>query len=361
MVLVEDRPRLGDVDRLLVGQRPRKLDQPVEPGPHHPRLAGRLRHPLVAAQLLARLRLDLLGHAGLGDRLGELGHFLGLAVALAELALDRRHLLAQHRLALALVESGLGLPADLVADPQHLDALGEEPRHPVHARAEVDRLEDLLLLLRLDVEVGGRDVGERGGRGDRPHRLEQALRRLRQEPDRLDGQRLEVEEAALDLGEPALRLRDTEDPGDRERRPLEQVEDAEALHALADDVMAAVGRRHVAQDVGDGADAMEAVRAGVVRRRVALQDDPDRAFLADRLLHRGDRRRAADRDRDDHSREEHQVADRQQDQRILGERHCRLLALHRRPLRPALRPFVLQQVHGVPPRSSFSRVKTRPP
>ena len=128
------RARLGDLDRLLVGQLPGQLDQPVEIGPDHAGLGGGLGHALVAAQLLAGLGLDLLGHAGRGDRLRELGHLLGLAVALAELALDRGHLLAQHRLALALVEGGLGLPADLVGNSQHLDALGEQPRDPVHAR-----------------------------------------------------------------------------------------------------------------------------------------------------------------------------------------------------------------------------------
>ena len=127
------RPRLGDVDRLLLGQPPGQLDQPVEIGADHAGLGGGLRHALVAAQLLAGLALDLLGHAGLGDRLRELGDLLGLAVALAELALDRGHLLAQHRLALALVEGGLGLPADLVREAQHLDPLGQQPRDLVHA------------------------------------------------------------------------------------------------------------------------------------------------------------------------------------------------------------------------------------
>jgi hypothetical protein len=50
-----------------------------------------------------------------------------LAVALAKLALDRGHLLAQDRLALAFVEGGFGLLADLVAEPKHFDAFGQMP------------------------------------------------------------------------------------------------------------------------------------------------------------------------------------------------------------------------------------------
>ena len=38
-------------------------------------------------------------------------------------------------------------------------------RNLVHAQREIDRLQDLLLLLRLDVHVGGREIGERRGRG----------------------------------------------------------------------------------------------------------------------------------------------------------------------------------------------------
>ena len=191
MVLVEDAPRLGDVDRLLLGQRPRQFDQPVEIGAHHAVFAGGFRHALQPAQFLARLILDLLRHAGLGDGLFELGDLGGLALlAFAELALDRRHLLAQQHLALALVERGLGLPADLLRQPQHLDAVRQQARDLVHPRRDVDRLQNLLLLLRLHVHVGGRQIGERRRRLDRLDRGEQIGRRLRQQLDRLEGLRL---------------------------------------------------------------------------------------------------------------------------------------------------------------------------
>jgi len=73
----------------------------------------RIATSLSAAQFLARLLFDLLGHPGFGDRLGELGNLGALAiVALAELALDRRHLFAQEHLALALIERRLRLLTD---------------------------------------------------------------------------------------------------------------------------------------------------------------------------------------------------------------------------------------------------------
>ena len=127
------------------------------------------------------------GMLGLGDRLVELGDLGGLALlAFAELALDRRHLLAQQHLALALVERRLGLLADLLRQPQHLDAVGEQARDLVHARGDVDRLEDLLLLLRLHVHVGDGEIGERAGRLDRLDGGDELGGRLRQQLQRLD-------------------------------------------------------------------------------------------------------------------------------------------------------------------------------
>ena len=100
---------------------------------------------LQPAQFLARLLLDLLRHLRVGDGLVELGHFGRFALlTFAQLALDGSHLLAQQRLALALVERGLGLAADLLRQPQHLDAVRQQTQHLVHARRNIDRLQDLL-------------------------------------------------------------------------------------------------------------------------------------------------------------------------------------------------------------------------
>ncbi|MGY4416111.1 hypothetical protein ACVWW4_007847 [Bradyrhizobium sp. LB7.1] len=116
VISVEDAARFLDVDRLLRGQRPGQLDQPVQIGTDHAGFAGGLRHALVAPQLLLRMSIRLGRHVGLGDGSGQLGDLGRLAVAFAELALDGRHLLAQDRLALPFVEAGAGLLADLVAD-----------------------------------------------------------------------------------------------------------------------------------------------------------------------------------------------------------------------------------------------------
>ena len=265
VVLVEDAPRFGDVDRLLLGQRPRQLDQPVEIAAHHAVFAGRFRHALQPAQFLARLLLDLLRHFGVGDGLVELGHFGGLALlAFAELALDRRHLLAQQRLALTLVERGLGLPADLLRQPQHLDAVRQQPQHLVHARRDIDRLEDLLLLFRLHVHIGDRQIGERRRRLDRLDRGEQIGRRLRQQLDCFQRLRLQIDETRLDLGRAGIRLGNLQHARDQERPAAEILDDLESLLALADQVMRAVRRGDVAHDIGERAHAMHVDRRRIV-------------------------------------------------------------------------------------------------
>ena len=73
------RARFGDVDRLVLGQLPRQLDQPVEIGAR----PCRTRQPLPACAAVGAIPCGpaprLPRHAGIGDRLVELGHFGGLA------------------------------------------------------------------------------------------------------------------------------------------------------------------------------------------------------------------------------------------------------------------------------------------
>ena len=75
----------------------------------------------------------------------ELLDLLGLVVALAELLLDRLHLLAQEVLALVLADLRLHLRLDLRAELEDFELLDQDPVQVVHPRADVERLEHLLL------------------------------------------------------------------------------------------------------------------------------------------------------------------------------------------------------------------------
>ena len=124
MVLVEDPSGLGDVDGGRRGRLPRQLDRQVEPGADHAVLGGGLAHPAQARQFLLGRGFGFFRHCRLVDGGGKLVQLLAGALPFAQLLLDRRHLLAQQSLALALGKGGVGLAADLGRQPKDVQALG---------------------------------------------------------------------------------------------------------------------------------------------------------------------------------------------------------------------------------------------
>ena len=144
-------------------------------------------------------------------------------------------------------------------------------------------------------------------------------RHVGQQRDHLAGALLQLMHARGDLGREDFGLADLVDAGDQERIARQEIAHAEAPRAAGDQMMVAVGRGDVAQDLGDGADLMQMLRAGRVDRGVLLQQHADRPVGFGGLLRARDRLRAAERDRHDDAREEHGVARRHEDQRAFGE------------------------------------------
>ena len=157
---------------------------------------------------------------------------------------------------------------------QHLDAVREQLEHPVEPLVDVERLEDLLLLRRLDVEEGRRPMSasapgdsialdalaELGGR------LRQQLRSLR--PRFCFSSSVRASTSVSSTPRVGQEL----DARDEERQAAQVVEHAEAPLALADQVMRAVRRRDVTHDRGDRADPVQ-----VVGRRTRPCPDPSAA------------------------------------------------------------------------------------
>ncbi len=85
------------------------------------------RHALVAAKLFLGLRLNLGRHLRFCNCLRQFSNLGGLAVAFAKLPLNGCHLLPQHSLALPLIKDRLRLTPDLLAEPQHFNALRHQP------------------------------------------------------------------------------------------------------------------------------------------------------------------------------------------------------------------------------------------
>ena len=173
VVRVEDLTRVHGVELLLGALVPRHGDQPVEVGADHARLAGLLAHALEAAELLVGLLAHVVGHARLFDLGAVLLH--DVRGVLAQLALDRLHLLAQEVLALLLVGAGLHVVADAAADLQLGQAVALDADRERQALGDVDGLEDLDLLLEGHVGRVADRVGEGAGLGDRAQERADAL------------------------------------------------------------------------------------------------------------------------------------------------------------------------------------------
>ena len=75
---------------------------------------------------------------------------------------------------------------------------------------------------------------------------------------------LQIDEARLDLRRAHARLGNLHDARDQERPARQIFADLEALLALADQVIGAVGRGDVAHDIGDRAHAMHVDRGRIV-------------------------------------------------------------------------------------------------
>ena len=163
VVCVQDLLRVLDVEVVLGLHRPGQVDQPLEVAADDAVL-GRGRRKLLQAPELAlgRLRGVLRQLRGL-DPLAELVHLGGLVVGLAELVLDRLHLLAQEVLALALVDLGLDLGLDLGSEADHLELAREDLGEAAEPLRDVELLEQALLLLDRDPQRAGDQVAERRG------------------------------------------------------------------------------------------------------------------------------------------------------------------------------------------------------
>ena len=149
------------IEPLVGALAPRDGGQPVQIRTDHRGLAALLAGALEAAQLALGLLAHGLRHAGLLD----LGPVLvdDRALVLAELALDRVHLLAQEVLALLLLGAGLDVLADAAADLELGEPVALELEGERQALGDVEGLQQPGLLL--EGQVGGVAGGVGQGAG----------------------------------------------------------------------------------------------------------------------------------------------------------------------------------------------------
>jgi hypothetical protein len=323
---IEDALRLRQVDDLLGPLGPGQRHQPVQIRARDGVLGRRDRHLGQAIELAGRLLQHGLGHAGRLDLVAQLVDLLGLVVVLAQLLLDRLHLLAQEVFALVLADFRLHLRLDLGSQLEDLELLDQDPVEQVHAGADVQRVEDLLLhLSRQRRQARDDEVRQLARLGDvQRQRLQIVRQQRRQRHDLLEagldvalqGVDLEAVLGPVDLG----RFLDLgEQVGAQRGQPLQP----HPRQPLDDQPQAAVGQLEHLVDVGGRPDVVEVGFSRLLDGGVTLGEDRDEAAAGHRFVDQANRRLPRDGERHERVGEQHRVAQRQHGQGVGDERTFR--------------------------------------
>jgi len=296
----------------LAALLPRHAQQPVQVVAHNPGLGRHRRHLLELVELVAGLGLDRLRHAGGGDPAGDLVEVVRGVVQLAQLLLDRLHLLVEVVLALRLLHLRLDPAADALLHLLHVDLAVDQANQHLQPLGGVQGLQQLLLVAEADADMGGDGVGQARRVVDPGQGLQQLRRQLAVGLDVLleqphqrarDGVQL-ARLAAVGgfhhhpgAGQGAIHLADRVDVG--------------AGQALDQHLDGAVRQLQQLQHLRQRADRMQVGGTRVVGFRRLLRDQQDPLVALHREVERADRLVAADKQRDHHVREHHDVAQRQ--------------------------------------------------
>ena len=160
MVLVEDPLGLDDVEALLAPGRPRQLGDELEVVPEDLRLRRLAGEALELLPLPVDLLADLLREDERLELLLEPLEVILAALPLAQLLLDRFHLLAEEHLPLPVAQLFLDLRLDLLLRVEDVDLPLDVDERPPHAILDRERLEEELPLGRRNVDVTRHEVGE---------------------------------------------------------------------------------------------------------------------------------------------------------------------------------------------------------
>ncbi len=305
VILVEHAARFDRIEPVLAGLLPWDVEQPVEVRADHLVFGRRRSHPLQAIDFAKRDGLDSLRQMGFGDSRAQL---LGLAVAFAKLALNGLHLLPQQVLALRVAHLLFGARFDLAFELEHLDLPRKRVRDGIELDEEAVLLEQLLFVVRLHVE-------------EAREQIRQAQRIVEARYERLDvrgeprcqresavDELLQTADVRVDLDRTFGRLRHRRDVRLHEPAFGLQLFGLHTRDALHQNAHAILCRRHLPHD-GDGSDAVQIVRSGVVRLG-SLQQQQHHAVARQRAVDGLDRHRTAHAERRDRQRQHDGAANR---------------------------------------------------
>ena len=294
--------RLAEVAAGTGALLPRHVDEPVDVVAHDGGFGRHRRHHLELVQLRRGLGARLLRHAHGFDPLGEVLDLVRRLVHVAELLLNRLHLLVEVVLALALLHLPLHAAANTLLDLQEIDLLLDARHQMLQSFARVVNFENRLFLVDLHREVSGDRIGEPCRVLDVRQRSQDFRRGLLVELDVL----LEVGKKGagqgLDLA-PVIGSRSQHrDARAEEGLPVLELVDARPLPSFDQNLHRAVGELQELQDGGDRPDSIDLLDRRIVLARVHLRDEQYPLVLLHRLLERLNRSIPAHEEGDHHVR-----------------------------------------------------------
>ena len=290
---------------------PRDRQEPVEVVAHHRRLGAHRAHRLQFLDLGLGLLARFFRELGLGDALLQLGHLVLALLAVAQLALDRLHLLVQVIFALRALHLRLDAGLDLLLDLQDRHLALHVAIDLLEPLLDRERFQKLLLLAHVDAQMARNKVGELRG-----------LARFRDLGDGFLGDVLPDLGVALELlahcadkGGHCVGLagefRQPLAGGFEIARVVVVFGDAHAAPALDQHLDGPVGQLEELQHVREHADLVDAVRSRLIHGMVDLAREQDLLVVLHHFLECADRFLPADEQRHDHVRKHHDLAQRQ--------------------------------------------------
>ena len=320
MILFQDVLGLLQVDRLLLGLAPRHGQQPVEIVADHGRFRRHRRHVAQLLDLGLGLGAGLLGQARLTDALLQVHDLVARVVGLAQLALDRLHLLVQIIFALGLLHLALDARADLLLDLKDRDFALHQAIDLLQPLGHVEGFQQALFVGDLDRQMGGDRIRQLGGVGDLGDGAEGLGRHLLVQ--------LHIVFELLDHGaQHGLGLRgfarlvlDLDGLGLEIVLAVGEAGQARASLALHQHLHRAVGQFQQLKHARQHADGIDGVRRRIVVDAVLLGGQKNLLLALHDLVEGLHRLLAADEQRHDHVRKDDDVAQRQ-DGQDLGFSH----------------------------------------
>ena len=330
MVGIQHVLGLWEINDLVGPFRPGQGHQPVEICARHRVLGGSDGHLRQTIELAQRLLLHQLGHASGLDLLQELLRLLGLIVALAELLLNRLHLLAEEVLALVLPDFGLHLRLNFRSELQYFQLLDEDAIQIVHPRADVERFEHFLLDGgRNRRQRRGNEVGEPSRLGDVHRERLQIVREERRQRHDLLEVRLDVPRQRVDfepVGVLEILVRGA-DPRTQVRLGGDNLLELQPGQTLDDQAEASIGKLEHLVNVRGGADGVQIVLPRLFDGGVTLGEHRDQLAVPNRIVDEPDGALAGHGERHERIREEDGISKRQNRQfrgnrqRPIADRH----------------------------------------